>query len=404
MRKLTFFLLMLFSLTLSAKSGPTDQQLKDFCRNAGFALRGSDAEKLNAFDNKATEAEKLFDKTKIKPEQVIMLFDEGGATMEKYLVRWLLPVLEARKTENAMMAYLYWKYLPTENPFSPSDDKIDALKGLLARQDIGKLLESQADAASDIISGTAIVKGDKWQAEGMLSDVERILSYSIPESACQHAVELFNTAIQSNIDSLDKQTIRKQALAIYQRQYGNTTYTSRKKRLQKQIDYLSSPFACGTLIGNKAPQLHFQWISDGNELSLDDFIGKVVVLDFWATKCVPCVASFPEMAELQAHYAGRDVVIIGVTSPQGYFVDKPHNTTVNCAGHPEKEYELTPDYMKAMGMTWRVAYSKEDVMNPDYGALSIPHLTIIDRNGVVRYNNVTGDNETKIKLIDTLLN
>jgi thiol-disulfide isomerase/thioredoxin len=47
-------------------------------------------------------------------------------------------------------------------------------------------------------------------------------------------------------------------------------------------------------------------------LNLDDYRGQVVLLDFWASWCVPCRRSFPWMNQMQQKYGGQGLVIIGV--------------------------------------------------------------------------------------------
>ena len=51
----------------------------------------------------------------------------------------------------------------------------------------------------------------------------------------------------------------------------------------------------------------------GQKLSLSSYRGKVVLLDFWATWCVPCREETPHFVELQQKYAGRGLQIIGVS-------------------------------------------------------------------------------------------
>ena len=77
-------------------------------------------------------------------------------------------------------------------------------------------------------------------------------------------------------------------------------------------------YAQGILIGGEAPELGFLWTSQGNYRKLSDLRGKIVVVDFWATWCGPCVRAFPNVRKLQERYKDYDVVIIGVTSVQAH--------------------------------------------------------------------------------------
>ena len=50
---------------------------------------------------------------------------------------------------------------------------------------------------------------------------------------------------------------------------------------------------------------------DGKQVKLSDFKGKVVILDFWATWCVPCRVEIPHFVELQKGYADRGLAVVG---------------------------------------------------------------------------------------------
>lgn len=159
------------------------------------------------------------------------------------------------------------------------------------------------------------------------------------------------------------------------------------------------------LVGQPAPELNFIWANRSDLKTLSSLRGKVVVLDFWATWCGPCVASFPQVRELTERYQGYDVEVIGVTSLQGR-VHGLEPQPIDCRDNPAKEKELMPAYISAKDITWTVAFSEEQVFNPQFGVSGIPHMTIVAPDGTVRHNGIHPGGvplAKKAEMIDALL-
>lgn len=407
-------MLLLVSTFLWAAKAPTDEQLKALCRDAGAAMMGCETPEARqkAFEGVVDKFTASADITKISAQQVELLFENGGMTLNSMLRSWLEPTFLQRAKQESVFAFYLWKYMPENDGFMHGAKETSALVDFLAAKDLQKAVSEYPDITLDILAAMPTMKDANWHTDGFADGMLRLMKCDISDKAVMECVKMFNSI--ARVDTIDT-TLREHFRTLCRSKYAtlaSSLDSQRKiKACNEQIKYLDGPFACGTLVGSKAPELHLMRVmKQGRDsvetipaASLDAFKGKVVMLDFWGTKCVPCLQSFPEIAEMQAYFEGKDVVILGITSLQGYFVDTPNKRTIQCRNDKNKEMSLFPDYMKAMGITWTIGISEEDVMNTDYGALAIPHVVIIDKEGVVRHNAVNGDKETKIKLIEKYL-
>ena len=121
------------------------------------------------------------------------------------------------------------------------------------------------------------------------------------------------------------------------------------------------------LIGRPAGNFILKDI-DGNTVTLADFEGKVIILDFWATWCGPCVKQMPEYVTLQENFAGRGATIIGIS------VDEKAETVRKFA----KQHNLNFPLLMA-----------DHKVKHDYGEITaIPTTFVIDKKGTIRYRYV----------------
>lgn len=413
---LTMMLLLACTAVCWAAKGPTDEQLKTLCRDAGVAIRTAETDDARQQIFNAEAAKMSVDMMKITAEQVDLLFETGGMTLDHFIRRWIEPVLTAKADKETAFIFLLWRYMPENDGFMHGEKETAALLRFLNAKDVQSQLNDHPQYTQHILDALTTMKAANWQSEGFKEAILQFVQCKMTDTCVLDCVKAFNSAANAGCvpqESLD--AIRKACIEQYKALKGSTDNQRRQKVCDEQIKYLEGPFACGTLVGSKAPELHFirMFATEGDSIvsrpatTLSELISSpeapVIMLDYWGTKCVPCIQSMPELAEMQEYFADRPVMIIGVTSLMGYFVDTPNHKTIQCRNNPEKELGCFPAYMKGMGINWVIGITEENVMNTDYGVLAIPHVTLIDRKGNVRYNAVNADKDEKIKLIEDLL-
>ena len=60
----------------------------------------------------------------------------------------------------------------------------------------------------------------------------------------------------------------------------------------------------------KAPSLSFKLISDNEEKNIQDYFGNVILVNFWATWCAPCLKEIPDLNRLQAEFKDKGLVVV----------------------------------------------------------------------------------------------
>jgi peroxiredoxin len=103
---------------------------------------------------------------------------------------------------------------------------------------------------------------------------------------------------------------------------------------------------------------------DGSSVSLEGYKGKVLIIDFWATWCPPCVKEIPHFVELYDSYKDQGLVIVGVS------VDR---------GGPS----VVESFVAKNNVTYPVAMANMDVVDAYEIYSGIPTTYIVDRNGMI---------------------
>jgi len=142
-------------------------------------------------------------------------------------------------------------------------------------------------------------------------------------------------------------------------------------------------FARAQDVNSKAPDFTAKDM-DGNTVHLSDLKGRVVLLDFWASWCVPCKKSMPHLIELYNAFRDTSFTIIGVN------VDTQQDKV------KEFEEELNAD------IPFPVIFDKDSKIPPKYEVEGMPTTVIINKDGIIKYKEVGYTNELKEKLDKTI--
>jgi len=103
---------------------------------------------------------------------------------------------------------------------------------------------------------------------------------------------------------------------------------------------------------------------NGEIITLSEFRGKVVLIDFWTTWCKPCRMGIPDLIAMQNEYGKDDFIVIGVSL--------------------DRQPASVPRFTKQMGINYQIVYGFGNSIVQDYGNItSIPATFIVNRDGCI---------------------
>ncbi len=241
-----------------------------------------------------------------------------------------------------------------------------------------------ADLLKDIDAVAAKVKSEPMQAaagyarivvrfqEGEKFDVVKaITEYRASHKASKHYEALLNRAVFEVSSSK-----RKPVIELFVQDFPEHRFAGMLKGQLRQIDAVGKPF-----------ELTFDDAITGKKVEMSDFKGKVVMIDWWATWCGPCVAELPHVKEIYKKYKDQGFEIIGIS------LDNPED---------KGGLKALKDFVAKNDMPWPHYYQGngwDSTFSSGWGIMSIPNVFLVDKDGILREIEVANLEESLKKLL-----
>jgi len=177
------------------------------------------------------------------------------------------------------------------------------------------------------------------------------------------------------------------------------------KKDEKKKDEPKKENPHDALLNKPAPDIDCEFCFNGAPTKISELKGSVVVLDFWAVWCGPCVGSIPHLVEWNGKYKDKGLEIVGVTS---YFERFNFDKAEGKVGQAEaalskaEEQTMLGEFLVYHKMEYRATMLPKEAWQNASGAYKvngIPQYVIIDKKGNVR-KVVVGGGEKNAKEIE----
>jgi thiol-disulfide isomerase/thioredoxin len=278
------------------------------------------------------------------------------------------------------------------------DEQLAAATGkadyLTVASDYVRLLGEHFKTDVEVVEAEAMtfannsVKAESITADTFLQYARFMQGMTRPytRSEPQKALDML-TAIESAYEKMEERSeTNRQVTSVLQ------SVERMKTSLQKEIERANLIGQSAKDFGEFAEQNHLIGMK---EKSLAELKGKVVLLDFWAVWCGPCIATFPHLKEWHEKYGEKGLVIIGSTKFYNYMWDEEANKAIRSQGAVSTEDELA--MLEKFKQSYELAHGfLVTEKGADYGeafmVTGIPQAVLLDKEGKIQMIRVgSGD-------------
>jgi thiol-disulfide isomerase/thioredoxin len=306
-------------------------------RPASDILKEIDAVKMPALD-----------RTKVRDQGYVQEYIKKREEATKTRGKLILELYEAAPQNERVPALMAERWGST-NPSGPQGDAlIKEIDNVLAHSKNEKL-----KVEGTYVKAMAQVFKSRQNAEAKL-DTAELEAFIQLAPKDPRAGRLLYIAASSVTDPKTKAALEDRIL----KDYPDSQFTTMIKGARRQRDGVGKPF-----------ELEFSDATKGTTISMATLKGKVVVVDFWATWCGPCVAEMPNMKKLYEKYHPQGVEFLGIS------LDQPKE---------QGGLDALKKYVKDQDIRWPQYYQGkgwESDFSRSWGINSIPAMFLVDQEG-----------------------